>query len=124
MLLNRRVQLAAGLTAALLLLALVGSRTRLAEGMLVRRPAGARDTVVPAKSYHPEVEDWDEWPSGNGTVSPQRSDIRAAFVVLARNSDLSGILQSMRQLEDRFNRRFHYPWIFSASNGQSTPLTT
>jgi alpha 1,2-mannosyltransferase len=36
----------------------------------------------------------------------------AAFVVLARNGDLKGILSSMKQMEDRFNKKFDYPWIF------------
>ena len=124
MLLNRRAQLAVGLALALLaLLALVSSRSRLADVVLPRSPAAP--TVLPATSYRPDVDRWDEWQSPNATASPQRSDIRAAvrlapfrrslttqFVILARNSDLGGILSSMRQIEDRFNRRYHYPFVF------------
>lgn len=36
----------------------------------------------------------------------------AAFVVLARNSDLNGLRESMQMMEDRFNNKFHYPWVF------------
>ncbi|KAI0273643.1 nucleotide-diphospho-sugar transferase [Gloeopeniophorella convolvens] len=36
----------------------------------------------------------------------------ATFVVLCRNSDMLGILRSMQQMEDRFNRRYGYPWVF------------
>lgn len=36
----------------------------------------------------------------------------ATFVMLARNSDLQGALLSVRQLEDRFNRRYNYPYVF------------
>lgn len=36
----------------------------------------------------------------------------ATFVVLCRNSDLSGILRSVQQMEDRFNKRSGYPWVF------------
>lgn len=36
----------------------------------------------------------------------------AAFVVLVRNSDLNEMRETMRQLEDRFNHRHGYPWIF------------
>jgi alpha 1,2-mannosyltransferase len=32
--------------------------------------------------------------------------------MLVRNSDLSGIMSSMRQIEDRFNRKFQYPYVF------------
>lgn len=36
----------------------------------------------------------------------------ATLIVLARNSDLPGVLRSMRSLEDRFNRDYKYPWVF------------
>lgn len=38
--------------------------------------------------------------------------VKAAFVILARNSDLNGVRWSMRQVEDRFNRKFNYPYVF------------
>lgn len=38
--------------------------------------------------------------------------VKAAFVILARNSDLTGIRQSIRQMEDRFNKHFNYPYVF------------
>ena len=37
---------------------------------------------------------------------------RAALISLVRNSELSGIMQSMRQLEFQWNRKYNYPWIF------------
>ncbi|KPI36879.1 Alpha-1,2 mannosyltransferase KTR1 [Cyphellophora attinorum] len=37
---------------------------------------------------------------------------KAALISLVRNADLEGILQSMRQLEYRWNRRYGYPWMF------------
>ena len=27
-------------------------------------------------------------------------------------SDIRGAVQSVRELEDRFNHKYHYPWIF------------
>jgi len=36
----------------------------------------------------------------------------ATFVMLVRNSDLMGIMSSMKQIEDRFNKRFNYPYVF------------
>ncbi|KAJ2723687.1 hypothetical protein GGI07_002482 [Coemansia sp. Benny D115] len=36
----------------------------------------------------------------------------AAFVVLLRNRELRDFRDTMRQLEDRFNRRYHYPYVF------------
>lgn len=36
----------------------------------------------------------------------------AAFVVLARNSEIDGVILSMRSLERHFNQWFNYPWVF------------
>jgi len=38
--------------------------------------------------------------------------MNATFVTLARNSDLWEIVKSIRQIEDRFNRKFNYDWVF------------
>ena len=38
--------------------------------------------------------------------------MNATFVTLARNSDLWEIARSIRQVEDRFNRRYNYDWVF------------
>jgi alpha 1,2-mannosyltransferase len=38
--------------------------------------------------------------------------MNATFVTLARNSDLWEIARSIRQVEDRFNRKYHYDWVF------------
>ncbi|KAJ5152160.1 hypothetical protein N7492_010455 [Penicillium capsulatum] len=43
----------------------------------------------------------------------QGSDrVNATFVTLARNSDLWEITKSIRTVEDRFNRNYHYDWVF------------
>jgi mannosyltransferase len=36
----------------------------------------------------------------------------AAFVVLARNKELEGVIQSIKSIERHFNRWFHYPYVF------------
>jgi alpha 1,2-mannosyltransferase len=36
----------------------------------------------------------------------------AAIVMLARNSDLNGVVKSVKQMEDRFNKKFGYPYVF------------
>ncbi|CDO71226.1 Glycosyltransferase Family 15 protein [Trametes cinnabarina] len=36
----------------------------------------------------------------------------ATFVFLARNGDLGGVVTSMKQVEDRFNKEFQYPYVF------------
>ena len=37
---------------------------------------------------------------------------RAALISLVRNSELPGMMQSMRQLEIQWNRKYRYPWVF------------
>ena len=32
--------------------------------------------------------------------------------MLVRNSELDSALSSVKQLEERFNKRFGYPWVF------------
>ncbi|KAI9749418.1 MAG: hypothetical protein M4579_006884 [Chaenotheca gracillima] len=49
-----------------------------------------------------------------GCLEPQVDAPRAnaAFVVLARNKELDGVLQSVKSIERHFNRWFHYPYVF------------
>lgn len=37
---------------------------------------------------------------------------KAALISLVRNSELEGLVQSMRQLEFQWNHKYQYPWIF------------
>jgi alpha 1,2-mannosyltransferase len=41
-----------------------------------------------------------------------RHRTNATLLMLARNSDLDGAVQAVRELEDRFNRKHNYPWVF------------
>lgn len=48
----------------------------------------------------------------NVNVTVSDSDrANATFVFLCRNSDLPGVVSSIQQMEDRFNRRHGYPWV-------------
>jgi alpha 1,2-mannosyltransferase len=38
--------------------------------------------------------------------------VNATFVTLARNGDVWEIVKSIRDVEDRFNRNYHYDWVF------------
>ncbi|ODV63610.1 glycosyltransferase family 15 protein, partial [Ascoidea rubescens DSM 1968] len=38
--------------------------------------------------------------------------VKATFVTLCRNSDLNSLAESIRSVEDRFNHKFHYDWVF------------
>lgn len=47
-------------------------------------------------------------------MEPDTSKPRAnaAFVVLARNKELDGVIQSIKSIERHFNRWYHYPYVF------------
>ncbi|KAH3661601.1 hypothetical protein OGAPHI_006449 [Ogataea philodendri] len=45
-------------------------------------------------------------------VEAKNARMNAAFVVLARNSEVDGVVSSMKSLERHFNQWFNYPWIF------------
>jgi len=77
------------------------------------QPGGKRPAKPPSQyplQQHPPIatEIEDLMPG----VKPQRGKMRAAFVTLIRNSELWEIVKSIRQMEDRFNRHYHYPWVF------------
>lgn len=53
----------------------------------------------------------------NGCLDPKTEADKApranaAFVVLARNKELDGVIQSIKSIERHFNRWFHYPYVF------------
>jgi mannosyltransferase len=45
-------------------------------------------------------------------VDPSGPRANAAFVVLTRNKELDGVIQSIKSIERHFNRWFHYPYVF------------
>ena len=48
-------------------------------------------------------------PDINNDSRPRRAN--ATLMMLARNSDLDGVIQSIEQVESKFNRKFNYPWV-------------
>ncbi|MCJ1292292.1 alpha 1,2-mannosyltransferase 2.4.1 [Xylographa carneopallida] len=54
-------------------------------------------------------------PNNAGGLPPATAPgerMNATFVTLARNSDIWEIAKSIRQVEDRFNRKYNYDWVF------------
>ncbi|KAJ1032656.1 hypothetical protein NDA16_000679 [Ustilago loliicola] len=45
-------------------------------------------------------------------MANQAPRAKAGFIVLVRNSELQGMRESMRDVEEKFNRKYGYPWIF------------
>ncbi|KAL4875973.1 nucleotide-diphospho-sugar transferase [Aspergillus karnatakaensis] len=48
----------------------------------------------------------------NFAASQTGGRVNATFVTLARNSDVWEIAQAIRKVEDRFNKNYHYDWVF------------
>ncbi|KAF9069600.1 glycosyltransferase family 15 protein [Rhodocollybia butyracea] len=69
--------------------------------------AGSTTSAPPYTTPVPE----DYYVPDNSTP-PSSRRANAAIVVLARNRDLNGIIVSMKQMEDRFNKQFRYPYVF------------
>jgi alpha 1,2-mannosyltransferase len=70
----------------------------------------AGPTKSPGPPYKSPVPD-EYYVADNATaISGRRAN--AAIVMLARNGDLNGIILSMKQMEDRFNKQFRYPYVF------------
>jgi alpha 1,2-mannosyltransferase len=45
-------------------------------------------------------------------VRQNTTRVKAAFVILTRNSELEALRKTMQQLEARFNHKFQYPYVF------------
>ncbi|KAF6072546.1 Glycolipid 2-alpha-mannosyltransferase family protein [Candida albicans] len=51
--------------------------------------------------------------NSSSSKDPVKSEkVKATFVTLARNSELYDLIKSIRNVEDRFNRKFNYDWVF------------
>jgi mannosyltransferase len=58
----------------------------------------------------PEGPLWREF--GYAADNPNSPRINATLLALVRNEEVDGMVQSMRDLERTWNRKFNYPWTF------------
>ena len=61
-----------------------------------------------------KISDKYDKPFAVGCLEPNTSGPRAnaAIVVLARNKELDGVIQSIKSFERHFNRWYNYPYVF------------
>ncbi|KAJ5832792.1 glycolipid 2-alpha-mannosyltransferase [Penicillium riverlandense] len=71
------------------------------------RPA-QHDTAPAPSQQQPAKPDYGPISAG----APSAARVNATFVTLARNGDLWDLISSIRSVEDRFNRNYHYDWVF------------
>ncbi|KAH8705078.1 putative alpha-1,2-mannosyltransferase [Talaromyces proteolyticus] len=77
-------------------------------GMLI--PAGTPPSIRRISEEHDKVfETGCVYVDPSGPPGPRAN---AAFVVLARNKELEGVIQSIKSIERHFNRWWHYPYVF------------
>lgn len=82
-------------------------------------------TVLPDESvdHSPKYNPWKDLnetqlepdskaPLLRSPMEPSTDKVKAALISLTRNSELKGILHSMAQIEENFNKKYNYPWIF------------
>jgi len=78
-------------------------------------PVGSVLSPHKSSSSQTYYDDYGPGPSDHGSATPGESlyhRANASLIMLARNSDVDGAVHSVRELEDRFNHRYHYPWVF------------
>lgn len=69
--------------------------------------------TVPLSYYDsPGYEESGAYDGAPTVGTPLRRRQNATLVMLASNSDTEGAVQSMHEMEVRFNRKYKYPWIF------------
>ncbi|CAN6610567.1 alpha-1,2 mannosyltransferase Ktr1p [Trichomonascus vanleenenianus] len=82
------------------------------------RPAGEthKTFVETAKKEDPEIQnilidsELARILQDQRKYNPHREN--ATFITLARNSDLRELMGTIRSIEDRFNHKYHYDWVF------------
>lgn len=78
------------------------------ESIKVESPQGAQQHEVPDNKVVDRPEDEE-----SGKAAADDGDrVKATFVTLARNSDLLSLLESIRSVQDRFNHKYNYDWVF------------
>ncbi|KAL5366702.1 glycolipid 2-alpha-mannosyltransferase-domain-containing protein [Aspergillus floccosus] len=86
--------------------------------LFVRHPSSPGGILIPAgtpPSIRKISEKYDKvFAPGCRAVEKEVDAPRAnaAFVVLARNKEIDGVVQSLKSIERHFNRWFHYPYVF------------
>ncbi|KAG1319005.1 hypothetical protein G6F62_012060 [Rhizopus arrhizus] len=71
-------------------------------GSRLARPSTSSVTIRPSIENNPNLL----------PVRQNTTRVKAAFVILTRNSELEALRKTMQQLEARFNHKFQYPYVF------------
>ena len=88
-------------------------------GLLLRLLLWAHLRANPSRKadYSLTPQQWLTKYSGDVHAAFKSNRPRAAIISLVRNEELDGIVESMDQLEFRWNHKYQYPWIFFSEEG-------
>ena len=64
------------------------------------------------ESYYDDHGFYGTTDSNTSTRIHQRPRANATLLMLARNLDVDNAVRAVRELEDRFNHKYRYPWVF------------
>ncbi|KAF8636698.1 hypothetical protein AX17_003503 [Amanita inopinata Kibby_2008] len=78
---------------------------------LYQKMAGPQPSPSPSDLASSVISSYASSQNTSGHFSYKRR-ANATFVFLCRNSDINDVVSSVQQMEDRFNRRYNYPWVF------------
>lgn len=67
---------------------------------------------APKRVKKPKKGEEDEEIVVSGNAAGPKGTVKAAFVALARNTDIESMTKSIRQIENRFNKNYNYDWVF------------
>ena len=73
---------------------------------------GPDDLTVLENTISPEDEESKPVTVTPVTTSPGPRKANATILMLARNKDVHDAVQSAKRLQDRFNHKHGYPWVF------------
>jgi alpha 1,2-mannosyltransferase len=76
------------------------------------RGSNSQEAHGDVKESHPDQATTPNTHAGLPPATNPGPRMNATFVTLARNSDVWEIARSIRQVEDRFNKKFNYDWVF------------
>ncbi|OJJ50957.1 hypothetical protein ASPZODRAFT_57198 [Penicilliopsis zonata CBS 506.65] len=84
--------------------------------LFIRHPSSSGGILIPAgtpPSIRKISEKYDRvFATGCRSIDTSTPRANAAFVVLARNKEIDGVVQSLKSIERHFNRWWHYPYVF------------
>lgn len=92
----------------------VSSAAPPAAGMSIKGPQSPQEPIKDAahEEQAAAAQILQSQSAPENEVANKKDKVKATFVTLARNSELFSLIQLIRNVEDRFNRKFNYDWVF------------